>query len=70
MTIFPVVLPETACPKAPYPSLLSLRLVMSLFPDLVDPCINHLPYDGNVHYWGKVFSHDDERELKAGGSIV
>tara|TARA_B110000003_G_C16543249_1_gene493650 strand:- start:325 stop:939 length:615 start_codon:yes stop_codon:yes gene_type:complete len=33
--------------------------MMPLFENLIDPSINHLPYDGCVHYWGKVFSQPE-----------
>lgn len=29
---------------------------MSLFTETVDSSKNHLPYQGTVHYWGKIFS--------------
>lgn len=35
---------------------------MSLFLDLIDSAHNYLPYDGNVHYWGQVFSDIDAQQ--------
>lgn len=32
---------------------------MSLFPDLIDPMVNHLPYDGEVHCWGEIINEPD-----------
>jgi alkylated DNA repair dioxygenase AlkB len=32
---------------------------MPLFQNLIDPSINQLPYDGDVHYWGGIFSQPD-----------
>jgi alkylated DNA repair dioxygenase AlkB len=32
---------------------------MPLFQNLIDPRVNQLPYDGDVHYWGRIFSQSD-----------
>ncbi|MBQ0729867.1 MAG: alpha-ketoglutarate-dependent dioxygenase AlkB [Oleispira antarctica] len=32
---------------------------MPLFQDLMEPSINQLPYDGEVHYWRRIFSQGD-----------
>lgn len=35
---------------------------MSLFSNLIDPDYNYLPYDGTVHYWDGIISHEDADE--------
>jgi alkylated DNA repair dioxygenase AlkB len=32
---------------------------MPLFQNLIDPSVNQLPYDGDVHYWERIFSQKD-----------
>lgn len=32
---------------------------MPLFHNVIDSSVNQLPYDGCVHYWGKVLSQPD-----------
>lgn len=32
---------------------------MPLFQDLMDPSKNQLPYDGEVHYWGRILTQPD-----------